>query len=65
MRCDTEIKVLWYCYVHFAHHYYAFKTIIQLHEDFFTDYIFEKSGNILMIDGGCGPMTSCLAIADT
>lgn len=62
--CSTPTLALWYCYRYLNMHFDQFTEVINLEVDSFKDQIFSKKGNLLMIDVGCGPMTSCLAMAD-
>ena len=61
---DTEAKVLRYCYFQQPLHSAAFKTLAEKRRRTFETNIYSKQGDVLMIDFGCGPMTSCLALAE-
>jgi SAM-dependent methyltransferase len=62
--CDTEAKVLLYCYKYMSAHYDAYLHVLRMYSDLVNDYIFESNEKPLFIDFGCGPATSSLAIAD-
>ena len=70
---DSLDKVLWYCYCYMPQHFDAFQRVIQLEEadaddegygDTFRKKVFSTNGDLLVIDVGCGPMTTGLALAD-
>lgn len=62
--CDTEAKVLLYCYKYMYAHYDAYLHVLRINGDLVNDYIFKSNKKPLFIDFGCGPATSSLALAD-
>jgi hypothetical protein len=66
--CNDRTLVLWYCYVYQQMHIAAFRRLMDVcagsDRHNFEWNVFRNVGNIFMLDIGCGPMTSCLAMAD-
>jgi hypothetical protein len=60
--CDTEAKVLLYCYKYMFAHYDAYRHVIEAKRAVF-DEVFQH-GKPVFIDFGCGPLTSGMALAD-
>lgn len=62
--CDTRTKALWYCYSYLLMHLDAYHALIRHHWQFFDELLLDSGPERLVFDFGCGPMTSCLAMAE-
>lgn len=63
-RCDTENKVLWYCYDYMYAHFDAYLYVLKAEAPVVHDEILKVNKAPVFVDFGCGPMTSGLALAD-
>src|SRR5262245_3407992 len=62
--CSTTTKCLWYCYTYLLMHLDAYSAMIRHHHRLFDELLVDSGPEVLMIDFGCGPLTSPLAMAE-
>lgn len=65
--CDTPSLALQYCYTYLLTHFDAYQSMLVQEQPIIQQLrhaIFNARRKILMVDFGCGPMTSGLALAD-
>lgn len=62
--CNTTTMALWYCYTYMLMHLDAYTAMMRHQYPVFEELLIDSGPELLMIDFGCGPLTSPLAMAE-
>jgi hypothetical protein len=61
---ENKLMARLYAYTHMLQHYDALWTVLQLKSERVGVSVFDHSGEIGILDVGCGPLTATLSLAD-
>ena len=62
--CNTTTMALWYSYTYLLMHLDAYSAMMRHQSLLFDELLVDSGPKLLMIDFGCGPLTSPLAMAE-